>query len=154
MCAYIKEIESLEFHGTTSVFCKIDNNPYSWIYLPSREYESHRIICTGNFSKANNFGDIMTGTIEFTDYFSEEEITANLLKMPMSPQYITHHFEKFSYPIQNQSTRKMIQSLKSTLAKHQVYLCGRFAEWEYANMDVCMGYAIDLYHNHLSYKTE
>lgn len=51
---YTSAIESLESHGTTSVFCEIAPNPYSWIYLPDSRYDAHRIICTGNFSATNN----------------------------------------------------------------------------------------------------
>ena len=146
---YANEIDQLDSHGTTAVFCEIDKNPYSWIYLPSRDHESHRIICTGNFSPSNNASGKMTGTIEFTDYISEEDIKDNLRRIPLSPKYITHHYEKYTYPIQNKDTRRMIASLKETLAGHEIYLCGRFAEWEYANMDVCMGYAMDLYNTRL-----
>ena len=146
---YAEEINRLDSHGTTAVFCEIDKNPYSWIYLPSRDHESHRIICTGNFSPSNNAPQKMTGTIEFTDYISEEDIKDNLRRIPLSPKYITHHYEKYTYPIQNKDTRCMIASLKDTLADHNIYLCGRFAEWEYANMDVCMGYAMDLYNTKL-----
>lgn len=142
--AFIQPLEQLQSHGTTSVFCEIDHNPYSWIYMPSREHESHRIICTGNFSELNNATGKMTASIEFTDYISKEEILDNLKKIPLTPKYITHHYEQYTYPIQSANTREMISLLKKKLASHHIYLCGRFAEWEYANMDVCMGYAIDL----------
>ena len=141
---FTTDIEKLEYHGTTSVFCEIEKNPYSWIYMPSKGHESHRIICTGNFSPCNNANGKMTGTIEFTDYMSEEIIKDNLSRIPLNPKYITHHYEKYTYPIQDKNTRQMINTLKSILANNQFYLCGRFAEWEYANMDVCMGSAINL----------
>jgi len=142
---FTTDIENLEYHGTTSVFCEIEKNPYSWIYMPNKAHESHRIICTGNFSPSNNAEGKMTGTIEFTDYISEEDIKNNLFRIPMSPKYITHHYEKYTYPIQDKNTRQMINTLKTFLNDNQVYLCGRFAEWEYANMDVCIGNAINLY---------
>lgn len=142
--SFENEIVSLDSHGTTSVFCEISPNPYSWLYQPSPEHLSHRIICTGNFSDTNNAKGKMTGTVEFTDYISREEIIEQLKIMPYNPIYVTHHYEKYTYPIQNQKTRDMISSLKSRLAEKNLYLCGRFAEWEYSNMDVCMGSAIDL----------
>ena len=144
LSSFIQPIEQLESHGTTSVFCEIDQNPYSWIYLPSRLHESHRIICTGNFSETNNATGKMTASIEFTDYISKEDIIENLKRIPLKPRYITHHYERYTYPIQSRDTREMIQQLKNKLAAENIYLCGRFAEWEYANMDVCMGYAMDL----------
>lgn len=145
--SYTGSIENLEYHGTTAVFCEIDKNPYSWIYQPSMEHLSHRIICTGNFSESNNAEGKMTGTIEFTDEISKEDILEQLKKMPFSPRYLAHNYEKYTYPIQDKDTRSMIAALKQLLEPHGMYLCGRFAEWEYANMDVCMGCAMDLYNN-------
>lgn len=141
---YASEIEALESHGTTAVFCEIATNPYSWIYMPSRKHESHRIICTGNFAASNNTDGKMTGTIEFTDAISKEDIIANLNRMPFSPKYLTHHYERYTYPIQQRSTREMISSLKQLLEPNGLYLLGRFAEWEYYNMDVAIGAALDL----------
>lgn len=138
-------IENLESHGTTSVLCEIDDNPYSWIYMPSRKHSSHRIICTGNFSPSNRANGKMSATIEFTDFVEKEKILENLEGIPFHPKYITHHYEKFTYPIQNETTRKDVTALKEKLATINFYLCGRFAEWEYSNMDVCMGAAIDLF---------
>lgn len=145
---YVKDVEALPYHGTTSVFCEIDANSYSWIYLPSNKYSCHRIICTGNFSKSNNSSSLaanrITATIEFTDAISKEDILDNLEKMPYNPTYITHVFNQYTYPIQTNSTRQMIQRLKQDLAKDNFYMTGRFADWEYYNMDVAMAAAMDV----------
>ena len=140
----VKTIESLESHGTTSVLCEIDDNPFSWIYLPSKLHESHRIICSGNFSLTNRgINGKMSGTVEFTDYISEDDIKDNLKRIPWNPQYVTHNYEKYTYPIQDANTRNSISNMKMMLEDKGLYLCGRFAEWEYNNMDVCMASAIE-----------
>ena len=145
---YKDSIEKLEYHGTTAVFCEIDKNPYSWIYQPSRKHESHRIICTGNFSKTNNSEDLpdnrMTATIEFTDAISQEDIIDNLSRIPLNPKYIDHKYNKYTYPIQDANTRQLIRNLKSSLRVFGLYFTGRFADWEYYNMDVAMGAAMDM----------
>lgn len=144
---YESEINALEYHGTTSVFCEIDKNPYSWIYQPSRQHESHRIICTGNFADSNN-GEItenrITGTIEFTDAISKEDILENLKRIPLHPKYLDHQYNQYTYPIQDSNTRTMIQKLKKQCAPCDFYFTGRFADWEYYNMDVAIGAAMDL----------
>ena len=146
--AFKKPVADLEYHGTTAVFCEIDKNPYSWIYQPSRCHESHRIICTGNFSETNNdisvAKDRITATIEFTDEISKEDILNNLARIPLNPKYLDHQYNKYTYPIQDGSTRGMIKSLKAKLARNNFYFTGRFADWEYYNMDVAMGAAMDL----------
>ncbi len=145
---YKEQIEALEYHGTTAVFCEIDKNPYSWIYQPSRNHESHRIICTGNFAASNNDATTpegrITATIEFTDEICKESIFDNLSYIPLHPKYLDHKFNKYTYPIQDANTRDMIKNLKKDLAHAGFYFTGRFADWEYYNMDVAMGAAMDL----------
>lgn len=136
--AFDDPIKELQYHGTTSVFCEIDKNPYSWIYLPDENYEAHRIICTGNFAHSNNQSERLTATVEFTDSVSEMDIKRNLHQMPLHPKYITHKFNKFTYPIQHPNTREMIAMLKEKLASVDFFLTGRFADWEYYNMDVAI----------------
>lgn len=146
---YSKRIEELEYHGTTAVFCEIDANPFSWIYQPSRKHESHRIICTGNFAPTNNDAATtpegrITATIEFTDAISKDDIMDNLSRIPLNPKYLDHKYNQYTYPIQDTNTRNMINRLKSVLASTDFYFTGRFADWEYYNMDVAMGAAMDL----------
>lgn len=77
---YNTDVESLEYHGTTAVFCEIDKNPYSWIYQPSRQHESHRIICTGNFAESNN-SELPKGRITATVESQMQLIKRVLLKI-------------------------------------------------------------------------
>ena len=140
----VSVIEGLEYHGTTSVLCEIGENPYSWIYMPSWEHSSHRIICTGNFAQSNRGNGKMSATIEFTDFIGKEDILKNLEKIPYAPKYLSHHYEKYTYPVQDVDTRQNISDLRLMLEQKNFYLCGRFAEWEYYNMDASMGSAIDL----------
>lgn len=147
---YIPQIEALEYHGTTTVFCEIEKNPYSWIYLPSCKHESHRIICTGNFAASNNAEGKMTATIEFTDEISKDDILDNLKRIPLHPKYLDHKYNKYTYPIQDNHTREMVQGLKTHLAQNRFYFTGRFADWEYYNMDVAIGAAMDMVSKYIS----
>lgn len=139
-----KELQSLLSHGTTSVFCEIDPVPYTWIYLPDGEYDAHRIICTGNFSINNNAPGRLTATVEFTDEISLKEVEDQLKRIPLHPKYLDHCYTPCSYPIQTQDTRGVVRELKERLSPKGFYLTGRFAEWEYYNMDVAAGAALDL----------
>lgn len=134
----LPEVGKLEFHGTTSVLCEVDANPYSWIYMPSENHESHRIICTGNFAESNSPAGVNTATIEFSEEMSYEQISEQLRRIPFSPRYITHRFTPCTYPIQGAETRSIIAAAKALLKPHGIYLLGRFAEWEYYNMDAAM----------------
>lgn len=141
---YRDSIDALDFHGTTTVLCEIDTNDFSWIYLPNIKFDAHRIICTGNFSENNNRKGILSATVEFTDSISEENIKEQLKSIPFNPKYLTHKYTKYTYPIQDKDTRALITEIKNNSEKEGLYLTGRFAEWEYYNMDAAIGAALDL----------
>ena len=141
---FTAEIERLEYHGTTAVFCETDQIPYSWFYQPSKHHQSHRFICTGNFSNTNNSPGKMTCTVEFTGAVSEDDVRQQLEYMPFHPKYVTQHYSKYSYPIQRRDTRQMVRDLKDKLCAYGIYLVGRFAEWEYLNMDAAIASAMEM----------
>lgn len=140
----LPQVETLQYHGTTSVLCEVDANPYSWIYMPSELHKSHRIICTGNFAASNSPNGMNTATVEFTEKLSKEEILEQLQRIPFSPRYLTHRYTPCTYPVQDGKTRNIIEAAKASLEPYNIYLLGRFAEWEYYNMDAAMEAAMNL----------
>lgn len=132
----IDSIVKLRSNGTSNVLCEIDKTILSWQYIPEESIAAHRIIYTGNFSEFNN-GDKkrLTCTIEFSGIHSEDFIMSHLKKIPGNPTPIAFNIEKKSYVIQDHSTRADIAKLKDVLNKYNISLLGRFAEWEYYNMD-------------------
>lgn len=141
--SFFNGIKKLKYHGTTSVFCEIHPNPYTWIYLPDPNYKAHRIICTGNMSDSNNAHGVVTATVEFTDFIETNNILKELKKIPYVRSYITHSYHQFTYPIQSDNTREMIKRIKNQLRPYNFYITGRFADWEYYNMDGAIGAAMD-----------
>lgn len=139
------DVEALEYHGTTAVLCEIDANPYSWIYMPGLEHESHRIICTGNFSPHNDRRERTTATVEFSRALNRCEIEEQLSRLPFHPTYISHHWEACTYPVQTSNTGDVIAALKKVLHPRAFYLVGRFAEWQYYNQDAAIGAVLDLF---------
>lgn len=147
LSSHAEAVKQLEYHGTTSVLCEIDKNPYSWIYMPGGAHESHRIICTGNFSPYNDNRERSTATVEFSRKMSRGEIEQQLARIPFHPAYIAHHWEECTYPVQTGSTKGIIDGLKAALRPHGFYLLGRFAEWQYYNQDAAIGAALDLFNS-------
>ena len=121
------------------MLCDCDKNEYSWVYLPSENLKPHRMIMTGNFSKENNSSKLkknrITCTVECSGEVTEEDFKKELHKLPFNPKFIAYNFCKNSYIIHDKDTRKLIRLLKDKLKTKRIFLCGRFAEWEYFNMD-------------------
>lgn len=145
LSSLLSQVQQLHSHGTTNVLCYTDDTDISWLYMPEEQVDSHRIIYTGNFSPANNKpGGRRTCTVEFSGKVSIEDIKRQLASLPGNLQIVDYNYEPNSYVIQGHTTRKLIADLKIELAKSHIYLVGRFAEWEYYNMDKAIEAAMDL----------
>jgi protoporphyrinogen oxidase len=136
---YLNYVESLCANYTSNLLCECDANDYSWIYIPGKNYKCHRIIMTGNFSKNNN-GICLnesrtTCTVEFSGKVDKSVMINEIKKLPFNMQYVAHNSPKPSYVIQDESTRSTIKNIQTQLEYHGLFLCGRFAQWEYYNMD-------------------
>jgi protoporphyrinogen oxidase len=144
-----EEIKQLRSNGTSSVLCQCDSNDLSWLYIPESTFKAHRIIYTGNFSPTNNPSEFKsaersTCTVEFSGICTYEEMKAELKSLPGNLKPIDFNNEPNSYVIQDKETRKIIRAYKDFLAPYGIYLLGRFAEWEYYNMDKAMEAAFEL----------
>jgi protoporphyrinogen oxidase len=141
----VSYIESLRSNGTSNLFCETDDMPVSWLYLPENCIKAHRIIYTGNFSTTNNRGSSRkTCVVEFSGKVDHTIMAAETKKMPGNLKPLGWNYEPNSYVIQDKRTRTEISAAKKVLGKYGIYLLGRFAEWEYYNMDAAIKAAFDL----------
>ncbi|TXK49266.1 NAD(P)-binding protein [Pontibacter qinzhouensis] len=132
----LQAVEELKSNGTSNLFCECDDNDLSWLYIPEDFTRAHRIIYTGNFSPANNAGSTRkTCVVEFSGKVPLQEMEEEINKLPGNLRPLQANYEPNSYVVQEKDTRQKITNLKQQLQKHHIYLTGRFAEWEYYNMD-------------------
>jgi len=135
----LDRVRNLKSHGTTTLLCECDVNPYSWLYLPDSSTKLHRMIMTGNFSSDNNNSSIpekrITCTVEYTGFMDQQEMTQELSRLPFNPTYIAYHHSPSSYVVHNSDTASAVNNLINIMESIGIYCCGRFAEWEYYNMD-------------------
>jgi len=133
-----EEVTTLRANGTSNMLCHTDDTDLSWLYLPGNNTRAHRIIYTGNFSPSNNAGARKTCVVEFSGKVPEVEMEQELASLPGNLTKIAINYEPCSYVVQDAHTRSKIRSLKAKLSPYKFYLSGRFAEWEYYNMDAAM----------------
>lgn len=137
-------VRNLPSNGTSNVLCETDDNDLSWLYLPQEQFKAHRIIYTGNFSQTNNGGGRKTCVVEFSGKQDKETMLAELKLLPGNLQPLAFNYEPNSYIIQKKETRAQVAQLKKLLSRYNIYLLGRFGEWEYYNMDKCIESAMEL----------
>ncbi|MBX9850435.1 MAG: NAD(P)-binding protein [Cytophagaceae bacterium] len=131
----LQSVKNLKSNGTSNIFCETDDNDISWLYLPDIT-KAHRIIYTGNFSSMNNQGSKRkTCVVEFSGKYSFEEMKEEIKMLPGNLTPLAYNYEPNSYVIHEKDTKEKINHLKNKLELKGFYLTGRFAEWEYYNMD-------------------
>jgi protoporphyrinogen oxidase len=137
---YSEKLSKLRSNGTSNILCECDENDISWLYMPGDETEAHRIIYTGNFSDTNNA--VITGrktcVVEFSGQVSDEEMKKQIKNLPGNLVPIATNHQLNSYIIHNKDTKSLIIEVKKELKPYGISLLGRFAEWEYFNMDSCI----------------
>jgi len=141
----VSYLEQLRSNGTSNLFCETDDNDISWLYIPESFTKAHRIIYTGNFSATNNRGsERKTCVVEFSGEVDYDVMVKEAEKLPGNLAPIDYNYEPNSYVVQDKQTREAIADAKQVLEKSGIYLLGRFAEWEYYNMDKAIEAAFDL----------
>jgi protoporphyrinogen oxidase len=146
IAAYIAglNLDTLRSNGTSNLFCYTDESDLSWLYLPGAETQAHRIIYTGNFSDQNNASSRKTCVVEFSGQVSEAEMRQQIKSLPGNLDPLAYNFQPSSYVIHDADTRSIINKLKMFLSEFGLHLVGRFAEWEYYNMDKAIEASMDL----------
>lgn len=144
----VNNVRSLLSHGTSNILCECDSTDLSWLYIPESFTKSHRIIYTGNFSKFNN-GDSkrISCTVEFSGKYTEDEMIEELPKLPGDLKPLSSNHQVSSYVIHEPRTKASVMAAKNKLSNYNIYLLGRFAEWEYFNMDTAIASAMSLVEN-------
>ncbi|SFC04203.1 Protoporphyrinogen oxidase [Flexibacter flexilis DSM 6793] len=141
----LEAVTALKSNGTSNLFCETDATDISWLYLPNAHIKAHRIIYTGNFSETNSRGSKRsTCVVEFSGDYTYEQMCEEIKKLPGNLSPISQNHEANSYVIQETDTRERIQNLKNLTEPNGLYLLGRFAEWEYYNMDAAIEAAMAL----------
>jgi UDP-galactopyranose mutase len=65
-------------------------------------------------------------------------------QLPGNLSPLSYNYEPDSYIIHNKETGDRINALKENLKQKNIFLLGRFAEWEYYNMDKCIESAMKI----------
>ena len=73
--------------------------------------------------------------VEFSGEVSREDMVKDIEGLPGNLKVLDVNYEPNSYVIQTSGVREKIDHARSRLRKYKIFPIGRFAEWEYFNMD-------------------
>ena len=130
----------LKYNKVSTMLWKSRPTNKTWTYLPDPKSIFHRYIHIGNFFKPNiNYtiteviGDV--GREEMVYYGKRDGF---LLKS------IDHNISEHAYVVYDDNYRHNKNIVMEYLNEQNLHTIGRFGEWEYYNMDVCIKRALDL----------
>ncbi|EFS3143561.1 NAD(P)-binding protein [Campylobacter coli] len=134
----------LKYNKVTNIFWETDGSlDITWGYIPDSSIGFHRISNTGSIvqPKGNFCTTEAIGEIPY-DRLVEEGQKIPFLKKPLDYNVTEHAYVFFDLNY-TQAKAGAISYLDSL----GIYSHGRFGEWEYYNMDVCIKRSIDLAKN-------
>jgi UDP-galactopyranose mutase len=76
--------------------------------------------------------------VESTGGHSFEKIREDAKKVDFLREPLAENFSEYAYPVFDRGSGKNRREALRVLEARGVYALGRFAEWEYYNMDVCI----------------
>ncbi|WP_035589337.1 protoporphyrinogen/coproporphyrinogen oxidase [Hippea jasoniae] len=134
------EARKLKYNKVTNVLWKTKPVKYTWSYYPSPNTIFHRHIHIGNFFKPKQNYTITESMGEH----SFEEMIEHGKRFNCLLEPIDYHVSDHAYVVYDQNYKNATKIIKDYLIEIGLYSIGRFGEWEYYNMDVCMESAMNL----------
>lgn len=139
-CEVLSAASKLSFNKVSTMLWESESTDNTWTYYPSPDTIFHRHIHVGNFFRPmKNF--IITEAIGAVDekVMIEEGLRFKHLLRPLAYNVSEHAY--VVYDENYSSAKKVISGYLSEIGLHTL---GRFGEWEYYNMDMCIKSALDL----------
>jgi protoporphyrinogen oxidase len=152
----IDAVDSLRYNSLITVAVGFNHAKlpdYTAIYVPDPEIRFHRLSFPALFSPHNappgksivqaeittNPGD---GAHEMSDGEIFQDVTGDLEGMQIGhPSEVCYGCvirTKYGYVVQDDNSRRRLKQAKAYFEQIGIPLCGRVAEFEYINMDVCI----------------
>jgi protoporphyrinogen oxidase len=133
--------KKLKYNKVTTMLWETKETTKTWTYIPQEDSIFHRYIHIGNFFKPNGNYSI-TESIGVRSY---EEMLENGKKDPFLLKPIDYNVSDHAYVVYDKNHKKATSSIINHLKDIQFYTLGRFGEWEYYNMDMCIKKSLELY---------
>lgn len=124
----------LKYNKISNMLWETDEVEATWTYYPEASTIFHRHIHIGNFlSPRRNY----TITEAMGDR-SRELMEIEGAKFDYLKNSIDYHVSDHAYVVFDSNYEKSVKKLKDYIGSIGIHTLGRFGEWEYYNMDICI----------------
>jgi len=136
----LEEAKKLKYNKVTNVLWERKALNSTWTYYPEDNTIFHRHIHIGNFLHPKKNYTITESMGEHT--FEEMKKYGEKVNYLIEP--IDYNVSDYAYPVFDQNYQKSTGKIKMYLEEKGIYTLGRFGEWNYYNMDICIEKAMEL----------
>lgn len=133
--------KKLKYNSISTVLWKTKETKSTWTYLPDPNNIFHRYIHIGNYCYPQTPYSI-SETVGKIDY--NKLVIDNKNKNSFLIEAIDYHQSKHAYVLFDESYTSNRMKIKEYLKEIGLYSIGRFGDWEYYNMDICIKQSIEL----------
>lgn len=135
-----EEAKKLKYNKVTTMLWETENTKRTWTYVPESENFFHRYIHIGNFfNPKRNYS--ITEVVGEKTY---DEMVENGKKDPFLLRPVAYNVSNHAYVVFDDNYSTSTAKIKNYLVENNIYPLGRFGEWQYYNMDVCIKSSMDL----------
>lgn len=136
----INACNMLKYNKVSNMLWETKPTARTWTYIPEKDNFFHRYIHIGNF-----FNPRKNYTItEVIGEKTKQEMIDNGSKDDFLIKPIDYNISDHAYVVFDDNYKKSKEIIFEYLNSIELNTLGRFGEWEYYNMDVCIKSALDL----------
>lgn len=131
---------ALRKNGVSNILWETQETDKTWTYIPDKDYLFHRYIHIGSYFTPRRNISIS----EVIGSHSKEEMAKAGSSDDFLIRPLAHSTSEYAYVIFDENYTEATTKIKEYLQEKGIYTLGRFGEWQYYNMDICIKKAIDL----------
>lgn len=137
----LNDAKKLKYNKVTTMLWECQETKNTWTYIPQDDSIFHRYIHISNFSNSGKNYTITESIGERT----YEEMQESGKKDPFLIKSLDFNVSEHAYVIFDQHYNKSKSGIKNYLNTLNIHTLGRFGEWDYYNMDICIKKSLELF---------
>jgi protoporphyrinogen oxidase len=130
----------LKYNKISNILWKNRLTDKTWTYIPGKDLLFHRYIHIGAYLNPLQAYSIS----EVIGEHSLDEMKKSGENDPFLLEALDYHTSGYAYVVFDENYQQCTSIIKDYIREKQFYTLGRFGEWQYYNMDVCIKKAMEL----------
>jgi len=135
----LKASKLLKYNSISNILWRTKPTDKTWTYLPETDYPYHRYIHIGSYHRPVSSYSISESV---GDHSYSELIKRSHDSFLLEP--ISYNHSEHAYVVFDENYHSTVPYILDYLSSIGIYSIGRFGEWQYFNMDVCIKRSMDL----------